>query len=139
MNIASVSEIRKKWAEVTPARTPQYQAGVASPSKDWATNAKAATSSYEQGISSAIANKSFEKGVVEAGTDKWQDGALNKGVVRYGPGVQAGGDAYEEGFAPYVDVLSRLTLPARGMRGDPRNYQRVQAVGDALHSKKVSG
>lgn len=139
MNIKPVAEIRKKWAEVTPARTPQYQAGVQSPSKDWGTNTKAAASSYEQGVSAAVANKSFEKGVTAAGTEKWQNGALQKGVIRYGPGVQAGGSAYEQGFSPYVDVIARTTLPPRGMRGDPRNYARVQAVGDALHAKKVSG
>ncbi len=139
MNIKSIAEIRKKWTEVTPSRSPQYQAGVQSPSKDWAGNTKAAVASYEQGVSAAIANKTFEKGVISAGTEKWQSGAVQKGVVRYGPGVQAGGGAYESGFGPYVDVIARTTLPPRGMRGDPRNYARVQAVGDALHAKKVSG
>lgn len=137
--IKPLADIRKKWTDVTPSRTPQYQAGVQSPTKDWASNTKAAVQSYEQGVSAAVANKSFEKGVNTAGTEAWQNGALQKGVTRYGPGVAASGGAYENGFAPYHEVISRVTLPARGMRGDPRNYQRVQAIGDALHAKKVSG
>ena len=138
-SIKALSDIRKKWTDVTPSRTPQYLAGVQSPSKDWAANTKAAASSYEQGVSTAVANKSFDKGVTAAGTDTWQTNAVSKGATRYGPGVSASGGAYESGFSPYHDVISRLTLPARGARGDSRNYQRVQAVGDALHAKKVSG
>ena len=137
--IKPLSDIRDKWTQVTPSRAPQYQAGVQSPTADWATNTKAAAPAFEQGITQAIASKSFDKGVVSAGTDTWQEGALQKGVTRYGPGVAASGPKFEEGFAPYHEVIARLTLPARGMRGDPRNYQRVQAVGDALHAKKVSG
>jgi hypothetical protein len=137
--IKSLTAIRDKWTQVTPSRAPQFQAGVQSPMADWATNAKAAASAFEQGVTQAIANKSFEKGVSAAGTSTWQEGALQKGVTRYGPGVAASGPKFESGFAPYHEVISRLTLPARGMRGDPRNYQRVQAVGDALHAKKVSG
>jgi hypothetical protein len=137
--IKSLTAIRDKWTQVTPSRAPQYQAGVQSPMADWATNAKAAAAAFEQGITQAVANHSFEKGVSAAGTAEWQEGALQKGVTRYGPGVAQAGPKYEEGFAPYHEVIARLTLPARGMRGDPRNYQRVQVVGDALHAKKVSG
>jgi len=137
--IKSLVAIRDKWTQVTPSRSPQYQAGVQSPGADWASQTKAAAPAFEQGITQAVANKSFEKGVTAAGTETWQDGALQKGVVRYGPGVAASGPRFEEGFAPYHEVISRITLPARGMRGDPRNYQRVQVIGDALHAKKVSG
>lgn len=136
--IKPLTAIREKWTTVTPQRSAQYQAGVQSPSVDWAQAARASEGSWEQGVSQAITQKSFSKGVASAGTPTWQEGALQKGVTRWGPGVSASGGRYEEGFQPYHDVISRLTLPARGFRGDPRNYQRVQAVGDALHAAKVS-
>ena len=135
--IRSASKIAEKWARVTPQRAQDYEEGVNNPKKDWATNTKAAESNYEAGIQQSIRDKRFGKGVSKAGTEKWKSGATTKGVQRFGPGVAMAQGAYEEGFAPYREVIEKLSLPKRYAKGDPRNFERVKAVGQALHNKKI--
>jgi hypothetical protein len=137
--IRSAGAIGDKWARVTPERAEDYKIGVTNPKKDWAAETKAAETNYEAGVKSAMTRKAFGKGVDKAGTAKWQEGALKKGVDRFGPGVMAGQDNYEKGFAPYRDVIEHTVLPTRYPKGDPRNIERVKAIAKALHDKKLAG
>jgi len=137
--IRSSADIAAKWTAVTPARAAEYAKGVANPKEDWATEAAKAKSAYEEGIKAAIARDAFTKGIRKAGTDKWAARATTLGAERFGPGVAAAGPAYAEGFAPYRDVIERTTLPARGPVGSAANYERVKAMGKALHAKKIAG
>ena len=136
--IKSLEDISSKWATVTPARQGEFEAGVKNPKKDWATNTAASKEAYEQGIQESIANDSFSKGVQKAGTQKWQEQTLTKGVGRWGAGVRGAQQAYKEGFAPYHDTIARTTLPPRFGRGDPRNIDRVAVLAAALHKTRVS-
>lgn len=131
--IKSIRDIAAKWAEVTPGRSSEYEEGVRNPTEDWQTETAGAEDNWEAGVSAAADEGRFSDGVNAAGTDKWQTNTLEKGVGRWGPGVRAGQDAYETGFAPFVDVISRTDLPARYPRGDPRNIERVAAMAEALH------
>ncbi len=135
--IKSAKEISDKWARVTPARSPDYEAGVKSPKKDWGTETAAAESRYGEGVTAAIAEGRFGKGVVKAGTAKWKRKAVEVGVGRWGPGVRAAAPDYQAGFAPYRDVIEATTLPERFPKGDPRNIDRVAAIAAALHAAKV--
>lgn len=135
--IRSAAQIAAKWARVTPERAADYEEGVKNPKKDWATETKAAEGAYKDGITKAIQQNRFGKGVEKAGTAKWQEGAVTKGVERFGPGVAGAADKYEKGFAPYRDVLEKLVLPQRYAKGDVRNYERGKVTGMALHDKKV--
>lgn len=139
MKVKSAADIAKKWARVTPERAADYEEGVRNPKKDWKTETKKAEKNYEAGVATAVREKRFGKGVDKAGTEKWQEGAVTKGVARFGPGVAGAQKKYEEGFAPYREVLERTDLPPRYPKGDARNYERVKAVGQALHKKKVEG
>lgn len=139
IKVKSAGEIAKKWVRVTSERAVDYEEGVRNPKKDWASETKKAEKNYEVGIAASIRDKRFGKGVDKAGTSKWQEGAVTKGVVRFGPGVAVAEAKYEEGFAPYRETLERLDLPPRYPKGDPRNYERVKAVGQALHEKKIKG
>ncbi len=136
--IRPVDEIAKKWARVTPQRVQDYQDGVQAPRTDWAQATAAAKPAWEAGVQAAIASSAFSKGVTKAGTDKWQQGALTKGVSRWGPGVQLGEDAYRTGFAPFREAIARVTLPPRGARRDPRNLARVTAIVEALVKAKAA-
>ena len=135
--IRSVSSIADKWSSVTPGRASQYKAGVSNPLRDWAKEAEAAEGSYEAGVQAAIARKGFAKGVSRVGTDKWKRKAVDVGTMRWGPGVSAAKPDYEAGFAPYADTIASVKLPPRGSKGDPRNLERVAAIANALHAKKV--
>lgn len=136
-NIKDAGQIAAKWARVTPQRTDDYQSGVENPRTDWQQATAAAAGAQAAGVQQAIAEKRFEKGVAKAGTAKWQKGATDKGVQRWGPGVQAAGGDYEQGFKPYADTIKSTTLPPRYPKGDPRNLDRVKAISSALHAKKV--
>lgn len=131
-NIRSIEQISRKWATVTPQRTADYEAGVKSPKKDWETATAAAEDSYQAGVNAAIAEKRFGKGVHKSGTEKWQKGAIQKGVPRWGQGVAIAEPQYAAGFAPFRDAIERLNLPPRYARRDARNINRVKAVNDAM-------
>lgn len=134
--IRSIELIAKKWADVTPGRTEDYRRGVMNPRTPWAAAAANAEPAYEAGVTQAIAKKKFGKGVKAAGDEKWQRGAVEKGTMRWGPGVALAEPDYRAGFSPYRDAIERVTLPPRYARRDPRNLQRVKAVVDALVAVK---
>lgn len=134
--IRPVEVIARKWAEVTPGRATQYEAGVRNPVKDYATNAIAADSSWRAGVQAAIQANRFTAGVRRAGTPKWQRKAIELGPARYGPGVQAAQADYAAGFAPFREVIEQTTLPPRGPRRSPQNLQRVAAMANALGARK---
>ena len=137
VKIKSLEEIKKKWSEVTPGRAPYYEAGVRAPREDWASRTAAAQDAWQQGVQEAITQGRFAKGVKRAGTEKWQRKALAVGVRRWPEGVRAAADDYAAGFAPYREVLERLTLPERRAKGDPANIDRVRKIAEALHKKKL--
>lgn len=135
--IRSLAEIGKKWATVTPVRQTEYTAGVQKPLRDWQANAAAAADRYQAGIQAAIAGKRFDKGVAAAGTAKWQRKAVSVGPGRWAQGVQVAEPDYSAGFAPYRDVIERVTMPPRFSRGDPRNWDRSKAIGTALNAART--
>ncbi len=132
-----LAAVAAKWSQRAQAAGPDYQNGVKTPRRDWAQNTSAAADSWSAGVQQAVADGRFGRGVAAAGTPKWQNAAINKGVARYPTGVAQGGPAYTQGFGPYLQVIASLTLPPGGPKGSPNNYLRSQAVGTALHNKKI--
>lgn len=137
--IRAVSEIAEKWARVTPQRSEDYEQGVRNPKEDWASKTAGAADNWKQGVQQAAQDGRFTKGVQAAGTSKWQDRTIAKGVQRWGPGVQLGQGDYETGFAPFAAVIARTQLPPRFPKGDPRNIERVRVIATALRNAKVRG
>lgn len=137
--IKSAAEISEKWTRVTPGRQSDYENGVRNPTEDWASKTSGAEGAWSAGVQDAITNKRFARGIREAGTEKWQRKTTEVGIGRWGAGVRAAGDDYQAGFDPYRQVISSVSLPARYPKGDPRNFDRVAAVANALHKKKVQG
>lgn len=137
--IRSIDAITRKWHDVTPQRADEYIEGVRSPKEDWKGKTLAAAKNYELGIQAALVNKSFDKGVGKSSTGRWQEKAIKKGGVRFGPGVQEAAPDFQAGFAPYRDVIAQTSLPPRYPKGDPRNIERVRAMAKALRDKKLAG
>lgn len=135
----SIDAIAKKWSDRAQAAAPDYTAGVEATQKDWATNAAAATQAWSTGVTQAAARGAFATGIRKAGTQKWRTNAQTKGGQRYGPGVAVAQPDFTAGFTPYLQTIQSLTLTARQAKGSPSNYTRSQAVGTALHAKKVGG
>jgi hypothetical protein len=134
-----ITTIAAKWSTRAQAAGPDYTAGVKTTTKDWAGLTTAAAPNWSQGVSEAVSSGRFAKGVTAAGTDKWRNAASGKGAQRYPTGVAAGGPAYNAGFNPFLTTIQNVNLPPRSPRGSPNNIQRVSAIADALHAKKLSG
>ena len=137
--VKPMNTISERWSRKASQATQDYAAGVRSPKRSWAEATAEAAEAQAAGVQAALANNSFEKGVARAGNEKWSRGATGKGTQRFGPGVQAAKGDYEKGFGPYRSVIEGVSLPPRGAKGDPRNYARTQAIGEALHGAKQSG
>jgi len=134
--IKSTAISADKWVRRAGQAGPDYARGVQNPRTSWQDATTAAAESQAAGVQQAIAEGRFEKGVAAAGNAKWQRKATTVGAQRFGPGVAAAKGDYEAGFSPFAAVIQGVQLPPRGPKGDPRNYERVSAIGTALHEAK---
>ena len=134
--IKSTADIANKWQTVTPQRTADFEAGVKAPRRSWAQSAAAAEGNYKAGVQQAMQKGSFGKGVQKAGDQKWQNGAITKGVNRWGAGIAQAGDAFQAGFEPYQKAIASVNLPPRFPKRDARNLDRVKAITDAVGKEK---
>lgn len=135
--LRSLDKIVEKWRARASAASGDYAAGVEAPKYDWQKNTLAASDAWKAGITEAAAKNTFAKGVAARSTDFWKSRAMTLGTARYADGISKSVDVYKGNFAPYYDTLSKLELPPRGARGDPKNIERVRAIITALRSKKV--
>ena len=71
--------------------------------------------------------------------NKFQTRASTVGAQRFPQGVAGAGDAWATATQPFLNTIAALNLPPRQPKGSAANYQRVQAVGDALRAKKLQG
>lgn len=74
--------------------------------------------------------------IKQKGTEKFIRNVEGKGQGNYTRGVKDAGKDQQEGFAPYHDVLERLTLSERAPTGSPSNIDIVREVSEALRAKK---
>jgi len=114
-----------------------YKLGIKNPKRDWEQETLAAEANWKAGLDAAAAKGLFPKGVSRAGTKKWQEKALDLGPGRFSEGVYKAGPDYERGYAPYREAISRLVMPPKFPRRDPRNIERVRAVVTAMVEEKV--
>lgn len=137
--VKSSAQIAEKWARVTPQRAQDFEQGVRNPRRSWAQATAAAADAQAEGVQQAIAEGRFQRGVERAGDEKWRNNTVEKGVRRWGPGVQVAQQDFQQGFEPFRQVIEQTTLPPRFPKGDPRNLERVSAITTALHRAKRQG
>lgn len=135
----SAAQAAEKWARVAPTRQTDFEAGVKDTTKDWAALTAAQAPAYEAGVTEAIQSGRFQKAVTKAGTPAWRDATITIGAPRWAGGIRASQNKYAEKMQPVIDVITRTTLGPRGPRGDPRNYQRAEAMGRALAEARRRG
>jgi hypothetical protein len=121
-----------KWQRRASVAQPEYQAGVQNPRTPWDQATMAAENSYKAGVLAAANAGNFGKGVSKAGSSKWQNAAMKKGPSRFVEGVSMSGPAFQEQISAVLTTIQGVTLPARGPKGSPQNYQRVGPIGEAL-------
>jgi hypothetical protein len=113
-----------------------YKAGVQAPKQSQSAAAIAAIPNWQQAVASPSAAAAMKSGLTASGDTGWMNGALNKGAARYPQGVQLAQGKWQTNTQPYLTALANINLPAKGIRGAAQNYQRTQAVGQALHNLK---
>lgn len=128
-----------RWARRAAAATQDYAEGVANSPNNWEAATIAAAAAHKAGTEAALRDNRFEKGVKKSGQAYYKERASTIGASRFSQGVDAGKANYEEGVKPYLETIAATQLPARGPKGDPRNYERVKVMGEALRKKKVGG
>ncbi len=137
--IKSLSEISRKWAEVTPGRAAFYEAGVRNPRTPWAAAAAAASANQKAAVAAASGRDAYAAGVRKAGDEKWSRKAIALGPARFSTGVAAAQPDFEAGFSKFHSAIGALSLPARGPKGAEGNYTRSRNLGDALHKLALGG
>ena len=137
--IKPLVDITAKWKANVATSERDYKLSIPRAAQSWADNTAAASARYVAALQASFANDSFAKGVTKAGPNKWATRCLLIGSTRWVQGVNAADAAYSAGFAPYRDIIANLTLPERHETGNPLNYERVKAIGTALHARKIAG
>lgn len=134
IKVPAASDVGAKWKRRVDGATQDYTAGVTDPSVDWATPTKQAEGTYKEAVVKAAGEGKFGKGVAAAGNEKWKAKTAAKGPGRWSSGVADAQPDYEKGMGKVLSAISSVSLPARGPAGDERNYERVKAVGRAVHN-----
>jgi hypothetical protein len=137
MKVKDAAVSAAKFKTRAMAAGADYAAGVKSAGTEWQANASAAGENYATGVQAAIGRNAFTKGVTAAGSEKYTRNASGIGAQRYPQGVGNAEGDWARGVQPYLETLRNLTPPPRRPKGDPGNYARVQAVGEALRARKL--
>ena len=135
--VKSVSAAAEKWQRRAGSASDEYARGVNSTQADWAASTAAAKDAWKAGINEAQARGAFEKGVAAAGNARWKDMSSKKGPSRFAEGVAVGQSDYQQGVAPFLELIARTDLPPRGATGSEGNYARVSTLGKALRGLKT--
>ncbi len=138
IKIKDPGTLANKYSTRAQAAVPEYRVGVTDPKRSQSDSAIAAAPNWQAAVTSAAALARFTSGLRAAGDAGWKQGALTKGADRYGPGVVAAKSKWQARVTPFLNAIAALDLPPKGLRGSSANYQRVSAVGSALHALKVS-
>ena len=128
IKIKPIDQITSRWVAGVRGATAAYQFGVSNPIRDWADATVAGANAWYQGIQAAHAAGRFPGGVRAAGTVKWKNRTLTKGVQMWPVAVAAAEADYRVGFAPFREAIASGTLPPRYAKRDPRNLERVAAI-----------
>ncbi len=128
IKIKPIDQIVRRWVEGVRVATPAYTFGVQNPARDWAEATIAGAPAWFQGLQAAHAAGRFPEGVRKAGSVKWKNKTLTKGVQMWPIAVAAAEGDYRVGFGPFREAIAQGTLPPRYATRDPRNLERVAAI-----------
>jgi len=139
VKIKSVTEIADKWADVTPGRASYYEAEVKGAGGAWKDGAQGGQAAFEAAMRDPKVLARRLSNIDDAAAGKYQRVAGTLGPARFREGIPAAKGDYSTEFGPYQGIIAGWVPPKRGPRGDPKNYDIVKSIGDALHKKRVGG
>ena len=123
--------IAYKWCKRSLESVGDYVAGVMMPRRDWRKASLEASDRWRVAVVNAAARGSFKVGVARTPTALWQ---VKLGAFRFSNGVLESVDK----FTVYCDALSKVMLPGRGPKGDPRNIERIRVIVETLRRVKLA-
>jgi len=138
IKVKSVSTAALKWDANAARAADDYAVEAAAASALWEAQTRAAKDNYHKSITASGIADRFAGGVARAGAAKYARKINDVAKDRFGPGIHAAVADYTERVTPFLETIAALTLPKRGPRGDPSNYNRVEAVGKALSAKRLA-
>ncbi|MEM2174385.1 MAG: hypothetical protein ABIM21_00485 [candidate division WOR-3 bacterium] len=136
--VKTVDETVGKWVEVTPARATYYEKYASIAGEEWAARTKAAAPNYKAAVTAPDIDKRFIGGITKAGPEKYNRKIKDVGVARYGPGITAAKQDFQNEISWVLATIAATDLPERKPRGDPANYERVKAIGTALNKARIA-
>ena len=138
IKVKAVSTAAGKWNDNAARAAEEYASEAAAASALWEAATKAAKENFHKAITAAGIADRFSGGVTRAGAAKYARKINDVAKDRFAPGIHAAVSDYTERVTPFLETIAALTLPKRGPRGDPSNYNRVEAVGKALSAKRLA-
>jgi len=138
LRVKTIQKTVEKWVTEAPKRAPYYEIEAPAAADFWFEKTTAAEKTYRAAVTAPAVERRFVGGVRRVGAPKFKRKVQAVGVARFGPGIEAAKEDYNTGFTPFIDELARIEVPDRQPRGDPRNLDRVKAIFDALHKKRLA-
>jgi len=138
LRVKTIQKTVDKWVTEAPKRLPYYELEAPAAADYWFEKATAAEKTYRAGVTAPAVERRFVGGIRRVGAAKFKRKVTAVGVARFGPGIEAAKEDYNVGFTPFIDELARIEVPERQPRGDPRNLDRVKAIFEALHKKRLA-
>lgn len=139
ISVKDISAASQKWADRAAGASSEFQANAVSAADKWRSNTAAAGGNWQAGVTQGGVKERYTRGVQQAGASgKFARRLSEVGSGRYSQGVSGAQQDWATGFQPYHATLSGLSLPPRRPRGDAGNYERVRAVGTALHARRLA-
>jgi len=139
IKVKDAASASQKFAQRGAAAASDYAAGVQAAGQDWQANAAASADNYAAAVQEAIGRNAFQRGIQQAGADKFARKASTVGAQRFPQGVRDAQGDWATAAEPFLQTIRNVTLPPRRPKGDPTNIDRVRAVADALRRRKVAG
>ncbi len=130
--IKDTGALAQKFVRRAEGAVQDFALGIASPRRSQSAEAIAAAPRWLAAVTAPAAEARFIQKLTAAGDTKWATNSKVKGVDqgRFAGGVRVAGPAWQAGAAPVLDALRNLSLPARGLKRSPQNFERVRIVAE---------
>lgn len=135
--IKSLADSSEKWVGRASIAVSELIKGVRNPKRSWKQASKEAEDNYKASTIEAVNQGRYGRGIDRASDENWASMTEAKSQTRYPEGVALGEGAWQDGYKPYHEVISRLALPKRTTRGSQANYQRSSVIGQSLNQARI--
>ena len=132
--LPTASEVASKWVKNGSAAGSEW---VSQAQKStWKTEAIAGEKNFGIQMQKVISDKLREKGIEKASDADWQNG-IKENESRFTTGITNNKAKMAEGMSNVLNDIkaAEATLPKRGPKGSPENFNRSKMMGEALHDK----